>query len=232
MTQVKGWTLAREQLLRKRWAEGYSASEIARELDCGMSRNAVIGKIHRLGLTGQGARTRPDCQKVRAEPAAPGAARAPNAPPVKRDPKVRNPMGPKPKKANGSLVGHRPNVIKGLQGAQPSDKTVPMGERLERSLKTAAEANAEARRVPIEDLGPRECRWPVNDAPKGGTHLFCGAATEPGKPYCAAHAKRAGSRYQPVSRNSEKAAEERLATFLDHVADKGARRSKMAGAWS
>lgn len=44
------WTEARIKTMCKRWAEGWSAGQIARELG-GVTRNAVIGKIHRLGLT-------------------------------------------------------------------------------------------------------------------------------------------------------------------------------------
>lgn len=47
------WTDERVQTMRARWAEGKSAGEIARELG-GVSRNAVIGKLHRLGIAGRG----------------------------------------------------------------------------------------------------------------------------------------------------------------------------------
>lgn len=46
------WTDERIELIAVRWREGFSASQIATELGNGISRNAVIGKIHRLGLTG------------------------------------------------------------------------------------------------------------------------------------------------------------------------------------
>ncbi len=46
------WTEADVELLKKLWAEGLSASEIAKRLD-GVTRNAVIGKVHRLGLSGR-----------------------------------------------------------------------------------------------------------------------------------------------------------------------------------
>jgi len=42
------WDEARVATLRQRWGEGASASEIARELNCGFTSNAVIGKVHRL----------------------------------------------------------------------------------------------------------------------------------------------------------------------------------------
>jgi GcrA cell cycle regulator len=50
------WTDERVELLRKLWSEGLSASQIAAQLG-GVSRNAVIGKVHRLKLSGRGRST-------------------------------------------------------------------------------------------------------------------------------------------------------------------------------
>jgi len=47
-----GWTEERVEQLKQLWAEGLSASQIARQLG-GVTRNAVIGKVHRLGLAGR-----------------------------------------------------------------------------------------------------------------------------------------------------------------------------------
>src|ERR1700682_3161483 len=47
------WTNERIELLQKLWLEGWSASRIARELACGITRNAVIGKVYRLRLSGR-----------------------------------------------------------------------------------------------------------------------------------------------------------------------------------
>ena len=46
------WTDERVELLKKLWADGLSASQIANELGS-VTRNAVIGKVHRLGLSGR-----------------------------------------------------------------------------------------------------------------------------------------------------------------------------------
>ena len=46
------WTDERVELLKKLWSDGLSASQIATELG-GITRNAVIGKVHRLGLSGR-----------------------------------------------------------------------------------------------------------------------------------------------------------------------------------
>ena len=51
-TEVQTWTDERVELLKKLWADGLSASQIAGELG-GITRNAVIGKVHRLGLSGR-----------------------------------------------------------------------------------------------------------------------------------------------------------------------------------
>lgn len=59
------WTEERVQVLRKLWAEGQSANQIAKHLACGFSRNAVIGKVHRLGLAGRATPSRPAKTVVR-----------------------------------------------------------------------------------------------------------------------------------------------------------------------
>lgn len=52
------WTEDRVDVLKKLWAEGHSASQIAKQLG-GVTRNAVIGKVHRLGLSGRATPSRP-----------------------------------------------------------------------------------------------------------------------------------------------------------------------------
>lgn len=52
------WTEERVTELKKLWAEGHSASQIAKQLG-GVTRNAVIGKVHRLGLSGRATPSRP-----------------------------------------------------------------------------------------------------------------------------------------------------------------------------
>ena len=47
------WTEEKTEQLKKLWAEGHTASQISKMLGDGISRNAVIGKSHRLGLQGR-----------------------------------------------------------------------------------------------------------------------------------------------------------------------------------
>ena len=81
-----GWTDERVEVLKKLWLEGLSASQIAKQLG-GVTRNAVIGKVHRLGLSG------------RATPSQPmrPAFRAPRPPrPVMSGPTHRRADAPRP----------------------------------------------------------------------------------------------------------------------------------------
>ncbi|MBI1238657.1 MAG: GcrA cell cycle regulator [Alphaproteobacteria bacterium] len=59
-----GWTDERVEQLKQMWTEGLSASQIARALG-GVTRNAVIGKVHRLGLSGRASPTRPERPRIR-----------------------------------------------------------------------------------------------------------------------------------------------------------------------
>src|ERR1044071_7443081 len=69
-----GWTDERVELLKKLWQDGLSASQIAKQLG-GVTRNAVIGKVHRLGLSGRAAPSKPARPIFKApRPARPAAA--------------------------------------------------------------------------------------------------------------------------------------------------------------
>ncbi len=61
---MMNWTDERVALLKKLWAEGLSASQIAKQLGQ-VTRNAVIGKVHRLGLAGRATPSRPAKRAVR-----------------------------------------------------------------------------------------------------------------------------------------------------------------------
>ena len=76
------WTEDRVGALKKLWLEGQSASQIAKALGGGVTRNAVIGKVHRLGLSGRAAPSQPartTFRTTRPRPAA-AAPQAPSAP--------------------------------------------------------------------------------------------------------------------------------------------------------
>ncbi|MGI8841510.1 MAG: cell cycle sigma 70 cofactor GcrA [Caulobacteraceae bacterium] len=72
-----GWTDERVETLKKLWLDGHSASQIAKQLG-GVTRNAVIGKVHRLGLSGRATPSQPARPILKApRPSRPAVATAP-----------------------------------------------------------------------------------------------------------------------------------------------------------
>ena len=154
------WTDERVELLKKLWTDGLSASQIAAELG-NVTRNAVIGKVHRLGLSGRAKDAKPVASTAAARPRK--ATRAPSAP---------APLPPQP---------HTNNVVIAPIALQPvtqepsvyveDDLAVPVSER-----------------VTIMDLRESMCRWPMGD-PTKPEFRFCGARSITGLPYCTHHAR-------------------------------------------
>jgi GcrA cell cycle regulator len=79
------WTDERVDQLKSLWTEGLSASQIARALG-GVTRNAVIGKVHRLGLAGRAAPTRIDRPRLPSAPRLHLRSREPELPVVEEEP--------------------------------------------------------------------------------------------------------------------------------------------------
>lgn len=167
------WTDERVELLKKMWAEGLSASQIAAKLAGGVTRNAVIGKVHRMGLSGRVTRTRvstPRTRKTR-EPSHPGRPASAGAPD----------MGSAPLRSIGNtalkpVATPKPEPI--LEPLPIRVADIPVGER-----------------VTILMLSDKTCRWPIGD-PSHEDFCFCGKTPKEGMPYCAGHAAIA---YQPHS---------------------------------
>jgi GcrA cell cycle regulator len=90
-----GWTDERVELLKKLWQDGLSASQIAKQLG-GVTRNAVIGKVHRLGLSGRAAPSKPARTVFKAPRPARPAVAAPSAPRRIADPAPMAPVQASP----------------------------------------------------------------------------------------------------------------------------------------
>ena len=86
MTQLN-WTDDRVEQLKNLWTEGLSASQIARALG-GVTRNAVIGKVHRLGLAGRASPSRSERPRLPVVPKVSMRSHIPPAPIVEEDPLV------------------------------------------------------------------------------------------------------------------------------------------------
>ncbi|MEM9764288.1 MAG: GcrA family cell cycle regulator [Pseudomonadota bacterium] len=184
------WTDERVEKLKELWAEGMSASKIAKELG-GVTRNAVIGKVHRLGLSnrnGAGAGA-----EAPAEP--PAEAPVAAAEPVAEAAPVRE---PEPEPAPPPVPVRREPVIR--DASQPRPPGLPTPEE-ESARATLAEIEKMARKLSLLELTERTCKWPIGD-PTEDNFFFCGLPALPGKPYCEHHVLVA---YQPMSTRRDRA---------------------------
>ncbi|WP_372426681.1 GcrA family cell cycle regulator [Salinarimonas chemoclinalis] len=179
------WTDERVERLKTLWQEGRSASTIAAELG-GVSRNAVIGKVHRLGLSGRGKAPEKAVPPARQRPKPAGAE--PEAP-------IPVPARPISVGANALAADDAPEHAPAAPPPRARPQPQPLAETFARPApKPAGEiAVAPSERVTIMDLRESMCRWPMGD-PNSPDFRFCGARSPTGMPYCDHHAQIA---YQP-----------------------------------
>lgn len=196
------WTDERVELLKKMWSEGQSASQIAKELG-GVTRNAVIGKVHRLGLSNRvGGPPAPEPKPAAAPKPAPvaEAAPAPKAEPAPAQPAPKpEPAAQRPAAAAQPAAAAAGNVTPLRKPIVPAGQPLPpqpsAGEISPEALASVREVEKRARKLTLMELTERTCKWPIGD-PATDDFWFCGLASVQGKPYCEAHV---GVAFQPMS---------------------------------
>ncbi|MCO4318798.1 GcrA family cell cycle regulator [Phyllobacterium sp. 21LDTY02-6] len=164
------WTDERVEQLKKLWADGLSASQIAAQLG-GVSRNAVIGKVHRLKLSGRGKTTSSQA----------------------RSKKVNN-SGAGQRSSGASHMSAR--VVSRSVGAtalQTEFSTEVVTHTVTRPAENVVVPIS--RRLELVQLSERTCKWPVGDPLMPG-FSFCGNDVGESGPYCSYHSRLA---YQPAS---------------------------------
>lgn len=188
------WTDERVEVLKKMWGEGKSASQIAKELG-GVTRNAVIGKVHRLGLSNRSGGAQPAKAAAKEKPAAPPATPTPK--PVKAaDPEpAAPPRKPAAEEAPTPAVRPTPRPKLVVTAGQPLPPQPSANEISPEALASVREVEKTAKRLSVMQLTERTCKWPVGD-PATEDFWFCGLPSQPGKPYCEAHV---GVAFQPMS---------------------------------
>ncbi|MCX7889834.1 MAG: GcrA cell cycle regulator [Rhodobacteraceae bacterium] len=190
------WTDERVELLKKMWTDGQSASQIAKELG-GVTRNAVIGKVHRLGLSNRVGDPPPP--PPRAQPAGPAIRtdaghRAEAA--KETTPRAEARAQPRPEPAAAPLPpAPAPQRKPIVPAGQPLPPQPSANEISPEALASVREVEKKARKLKLMELTERTCKWPIGD-PATDDFWFCGLATVPGKPYCEAHV---GVAFQPMS---------------------------------
>lgn len=172
------WSAENESALVRLWAKPeLSCSDIGRSM--GMTKNMIIGKSRRIGLSPRKpiAKVSTACvvKKDRPEPpismtpAFDAGPKVPNAPaPIKRKPAKAS---PKPKPEVPAMVVAETPSLPPVAFLSDADAVVPM-----------------CRRVTIEELDQSMCRWPLGD-PATPDFRYCGSPAPEGKPYCSHHSK-------------------------------------------
>ena len=179
------WTDERIKQLRQLWSEGQSASKIAEKLG-GVTRNAVIGKIHRLGLSNRSENSEKKIiTKKRGRPAK-----------VKNTDNFQKQVDNN-KNKDFSLINSDKFDDLHVDGLEGDKNMVP-----EATMANIAELEENAKKLNLMELTERTCKWPIGD-PATENFWFCGHPSEQGKPYCSTHVSIA---FQPISLKREKKA--------------------------
>ena len=147
------WTDEKVELLRQLWLDGRSASQISAQLGQGLTRNAVIGKVHRLGLAG----------RAKAPSSAPST---PRAAPARRVAARPNSGGARTAVRGNTALALSPDAMIDARPVFLEDVVVPMSLR-----------------VTIVELKEAMCRWPLGDpttpefrycgSPSSGSGPYC-----------------------------------------------------------
>ena len=209
------WTDDRIATLKKLWEGGSTASQIAEQLG-GVSRNAVIGKAHRLGLKSRPSPVKTsDKKKAAKKPASKAAAPAKKAAPskpaakpaAKPAPKAAEPAAPATPAKVASTPAKDPNsqpmpnptpdlpkIVSvgpgGFLRQGPGDQQAPIPPAPPRRLVPAKPSPEIADKTSLLDLSDKVCRWPIGHPGEPDFH-FCGKPVNPGFPYCVEHCGRA-----------------------------------------
>ena len=195
------WTDQRIDQLKTLWEKGLTASQIAEELG-GVSRNAVIGKAHRLDL-----KSRPSPVKANESEKKSGLKKAPaKAAPISSPmkPRMAAPVAAPPRAMESSpataeaqaerATTAMPRIVSigpgGFMRQGPGDQQAPIPPAPPRRLVPAKPSADMATKTSLLDLNERVCRWPMGHPGEADFH-FCGVAVNPGFPYCVEHCGRA-----------------------------------------
>ncbi|MEO5495030.1 MAG: GcrA family cell cycle regulator [Sphingomonas sp.] len=187
------WTDERIDALRKMWEAGQTASQIAEELG-GVSRNAVIGKAHRLGL-----QSRPSPVKANEPGATPPPAPAKKAPAPVEAAAPRSAPAPAPTPVSAAPINvttdtspATPQPILrsvgpgGFVRQSPGEQQPPITPAPPRRLVPAKPSPEMADKTSLLELNDKICKWPLGHPGEPDFH-FCGDKVNPGFPYCVAH---------------------------------------------
>lgn len=206
----KGWDNATLKKLKALTVKGLSTAEIGKRL--GISKNAVVGKLNRLGWNpkagGVAAAMPEPASKAKADTKTAGRKTAAAAPAKKASSKVAAPKAGTPAKKATPTVKKTAAPKKAAApakkpAAKDAEKTVAKGAEKtvasKPATKTSKAVNSKTlamhqriiqHSLEMANLKPNQCRWPIGDPDSENFH-FCGETVFVGKPYCYEHCKQA-----------------------------------------
>lgn len=192
------WTDERIDTLKTMWEAGQTASQIAEALG-GVSRNAVIGKAHRLGLQARPSPVVPKEAEVKVQAEPPVVAPPVIEEPVEPEPEPEvEPQQAAPEPAMAPLPptpGPRPTSDQPLMRSvgpggfvrqSPGEQQPPIPPAPPRRLVPARPSAEIAGKTSLLDLSDKVCKWPLGHPGEPDFH-FCGDKVNPGFPYCVEH---------------------------------------------
>lgn len=166
------WTDQMVEDLRTMWKQGLTTAEIGKKL--GVSKNSIVGKVHRLGLSG-----RPSPIKKKDV----GEEHAASNKTVLKDKAPRGETE-SPKAASEPAVKEEVKPAKPSSAEKISEKKESRKEETKECFKSDLEKSAKA--VSLMELDNHTCRWPLGD-PKDDNFHFCGKKVKIGQTYCEEH---------------------------------------------
>ncbi len=188
------WSDERVAILKKMWLDGNSASEIAKELG-EITRNAVIGKVHRLGLSNRESNVSKSGSGTTKAVKSLKRGRPPKV--IKEAKKRGRPQKLKEPSEFTETKDDKNKSLNPLAASQGSNekKIEVVSDLSEETLKNLLKVEMKSKKISLMELTERTCKWPIGD-PATDTFWFCGHESEPGKPYCKTHISIA---FQPIT---------------------------------
>ena len=154
------WTEQMVEDLKRMWAEGLTTGEIGKRL--GVSKNSVVGKVHRLQLSGRPSPIKKKDSPTKETPAPSKPSKAEK--PTQQVSKSKEEKAPQKKEEIEELI-----VSTSISTAEPKAQSRSSGKTM------------------LTDLDNHTCRWPIGD-PKDENFHFCGKKVKIGQTYCEEHA--------------------------------------------
>lgn len=159
------WTDKKIEKLKILWEKGIPTAEIGKRLD--FSKNAIVGKVHRLGLSNRNSPIKTSANKVKKEA---------------------------PKKMEVSSSVKNTKIVQNVKKSAEIEEKITINEEIvsaKNESRKFAEPVAKAKKtnivgVPLSELTSDLCCWPIDDVNSEDFH-FCGKKVFKNKPYCLEH---------------------------------------------